>query len=50
MLGKRPHPTGGIATTRKKDGTQSVISTSFIKSKNDKKRKREALEKFELIY
>ncbi|CDW77580.1 UNKNOWN [Stylonychia lemnae] len=49
MLGKSK-ATGSVATTRKKEATQSLISTSFMKSRNDKKRKREVIEKLELIY
>eukprot|EP00347_Sterkiella_histriomuscorum_P009514 403340916 len=37
------------SANRKKDATQNQISTNFMKSKNDKKRKREVIEKFELI-
>ena len=35
---------------RKKEGAISMLPSSFMKTKNDKKRKRDILEKFELIY
>lgn len=50
MLGKTALSSSGITGTRKKEATQCQISTSFMKSKNDKKRKREIIEKFELTH